>query len=324
MQFTPEALVPPAPHVVGHVGQLNQTPAQMPAAGEAILQPPPPGPKRKTPPVRVQASTAAAPAAPAPDPAHAHIPEIDIALKDLPSQGKPYPPGTSVRYRPYTFGEVKKISQGSTEGRRRFDAIMAGVDCRGIDKWKLTLGDALYLGLLRKISSVGTSKAHIPYVCGHCGSRNVLVLDIGGADKVALEFDDIAAPALPIRVELSCGDRVFMPVTVGDFVARLDKLVSPEGVEDGIAMLASYCVNVPFEQAYEEFSNVTGTDGELLNEIDRLLYHSAKDMITNCASEACGKKNSVELDGGQALILPFRTDQEPLGGRIHFGEGTRG
>ena len=61
----------------------------------------------------------------------------------------------------------------------------------------------------------------------------------------------------------------------------------------------------------------------VIKEIDRLLEHSLA-PVTLCHKGEDGKehKTKVELDGGQAILLPFREDSRSIHDRIRFGNKT--
>lgn len=328
MEFSPgpNKPVPHAPGsaaVVGHVGQLTQAPRpSVPIPPQTFN--PPKTPSAPPPPVQPQAAAQTHALTPQPTTLIAqaqtldHMAQISVSVTSLPSKGLSYPPSSTVRHRPYTFGEVKRINQNDMTLAQAIEMVLSGVETIGFPKESLTLADALYVGLLRRISTIGTAKGVVPYRCGHCSRKASQTLELGGPMSV-IEFDDLPIPELPIIIDMSKGERRFMPLTVSQYL----QVLVPQGKqEDEIACLAAECVGVDFESAEREFNDATADDAALLNEVDRLLYHGVKAIPVNCPN--CGGMVSLELDGGQSLILPFRGAQEPLKSRVHFGKRAGG
>ena len=129
------------------------------------------------------------------------LPEVKMKVNGLPSRGIPYPNGASIKHRPFTFGEIKKISQSKLDTKEKFEFILSGIDC-SFDKLDLTLPDFMYIGLLRKISTLGTTEGILVVKCPKCNKEHNERLEIGSA-KSKIDFHDMKAPALPIIIEMS-------------------------------------------------------------------------------------------------------------------------
>jgi hypothetical protein len=237
------------------------------------------------------------------------IPEINIQVTSLPSKSLAYLENTIIKYRPYTFGEIKKVSQSKLSIRDSFELVLSGIETNLGSKYDLTVSDVLYLGLLRKLSTLGSNKVNLPYTCSQCNNKSSHILDI----QNDLEFDDIKAPKLPIIAEFSNKVIEFMPITVNKFFYLMDK-----GLEkDELAIMAIQATNLDFEESYKFFQNITGEDIFLAEQIDQDLYHGLKPVSFECSQ--CKSKIKFELDGGEALILPFREYKESIKTRIHYG-----
>lgn len=239
-----------------------------------------------------------------------NLPEINLKVHQLPSKALPYPTNCEIHYRPYTFGEIKKISQSKLSIKDGFSLVLSGVEC-SFDKNQLTMGDLLYIGLLRKLSTVGTSKVMVPYVCQVCSESNKEVFSID-----SIEFEELKIPALPICVSFSFGNLEFSPLTVQDFMEIL-----AHGKEtDEITMISAQVRNQDSQQVFTAFQNCFGEDALLLDEVDRILFHGVKPISSKC--QKCANEVKIELDGGTALLLPFRDSKVPHENRIHFGSQT--
>jgi hypothetical protein len=250
-------------------------------------------------------------------PSTSHLPKVSLEVKDLPSKSLSYPPGTTVSHRPYTFGEVKRISQSKLGIKDTFKEILKGVETNLPDKGMLTVPDVLFLGLLRKISTFGSSKFSVAYHCSHCDKGSTFDLS---ADQI--DFAELSVPRLPIKISLSNDvEYVFTPITINDYNYLVDK----ELADDELAILAVQCRSGGFEKNLEEFNNCNMEDGQILSEVDKLLKHEVKPVKNKCNNKlddnkVCGGENNIELDGGRALVLPFRKLENVNGSRIRFGD----
>jgi len=233
------------------------------------------------------------------------IPSLSVDV--LPSKWLSYPPNSSISYKPYVFGEIKKFNQSKLRGKPRLDFIMSGIES-SFPKEELTLADMLYIGLMRKISTLGDAKTQITFLCEHCGMSNSFILL-----NSEMAFDDIEAEKLPVVVTLSDGDYQFSPLTVQGY----SDLMEDDLQNDIVHTLAKECINRPYENAYKRFYAANTEDGTLLDEIDELLYHGVTPMDRKC--DHCEGLTQVEVEGGEILISPFRDDSEPTPNRIRFG-----
>lgn len=240
------------------------------------------------------------------------LPQISISVDKLPSRGLSYPKGSVIQYRSYSFGEVKKISQSKLDTKASFEFVLLGIESE-FDKLDLTLGDFFYLGLLRRISTLGSDKVVIPYRCGGCNKISEYTVEVTN-----IEFEDLEIPELPIIVEFSDRELEFNPLTVN----KVFELLKLGKEKDELSLIAKQC-NLTFEEAYNFIDKANPSDSKLINEVDRLLYHSVKDVEFECKEKlndkTCNHKNIIELDGGQALMMPFREREESIRGKIHFG-----
>lgn len=247
---------------------------------------------------------------------HSDIPQISVKASELPSKGIAYPPNSVIQYRPYTFGEIKKVSQSKLDVKSSFDFVLKGIETP-FDSMLLTVGDFFYLGLLRRLSTLGSDKMIIPYQCNGCKKISKHI-----TETTNIEFDDISAPELPIIAEFGDSEIEFNPLTLGG----LYELVTIDKHSDEIALLAKQC-KMPFDDAYKFIYDANPEESLLINEVDKLLYHSVKELVFECKEElangkVCKHENTIELDGGQALIMPFREREEPIRSKIHFGKSN--
>lgn len=246
-----------------------------------------------------------------------------VEVKILPSGFKAYKAGAKIHYRPYTFGEVKMMSQSKMSRQKAVDVVLSGVDTSFEPKESITVFDYFFIALLRKLSTMGGSQFTIATVCPKCKQK---VTTVGKLTD--LEFDDLEVPELPIVARIGGQEMHFMPLTVKQWM----ELHGEKGKESEIlSNFAKAVVNVPFEKAYGLINNANPEDSEVLNQVDKLLYHGIKPKILTCANKVktvtpegvkesdCGHQFSVELEGDDDVVYPLRGDPSTFEDRIRFG-----
>lgn len=242
------------------------------------------------------------------------MPTVALKPDALPSKGKAYPLNVEITYRPYVLGEVKKITDSKLNPKQAFDEILAGITITGMDAMELTVPDAMYLGLLRKISTLGAGEIKVTYQCGKCKHRGFHQFTLQD-----IEFQDMDAPQLPINADLEMGQVSFVPFNLDKFY----KLATLGKESDDLAIFAMQVSNLDFETAYKKIYNASPADSQVLHEVDKALFHEMKPLTFNCSNkvneETCGNKIEVELDGGDALLLPFRKQAESPRNKLSFG-----
>lgn len=231
-----------------------------------------------------------------------------INVRTLPSKMLPYPKGAGITYRPYLYGEVKGLSSSKLTALQMVQYAMEGVTT-SFDKQLLTLSDAIFIALLRKISTLGTTKFTVGYECDGCEKPQKFTIP---SDEI--EFEDLSMDKLPVVARLTAGELKFSPLTFGGYA----KMVEEGRVGDPVWALAYMCCSLPLEEAYKVLYGAPPADMEVLEEVDRLLYHGVKSREEVCP--ACKAVNYVELDGGDVFIGPFRESSQPRESRIRFGD----
>jgi hypothetical protein len=259
------------------------------------------------------------------DPNRKSLPVLEV--KVLPSKFLPYPKAAKIAYNPYTFGEIKKFSQSKFSPRGKYEFILEGIKTN-FDKMLLTFSDFLYLALLRKISSLGNSKFQVIYLCEECGFRNEALFNINEID-----FKDLEVPELPLVVDIAGTEMHFSPLTIGAYFDLIDKNL----FADQMAVYAKQCINLPYDQAFKLVYSASADDGVVLEEIDKMVYHSIAPKKIKCNNterkmseldgegkeievvRPCDHENSIEIDSPEVVVLPFRPDRESIKSRISFG-----
>lgn len=244
-----------------------------------------------------------------------YLPEIEV--KPLPSGFKPYPSPIKVSYKPYTFGEVKKMSQDDISLVKRYEYVMSGIAVDGMDKMELTLGDVLYLSMLRKLSIPGIDSVSITKRCQHCGE----IMTNLRLELATVEFDELKYD-LPLSTVVAGKKYSFSPLTVGALIQMSKEHDDPSDEE----MLARTCIDPGYEEALAMLTilnnerSYVDEDLKAVNKIDEMMYHGIQPVSLKCP--ACGGINKVALDEEEkgVLVLPFRQDSVPVETRISVGQ----
>jgi hypothetical protein len=252
------------------------------------------------------------------------IPSIKLSVSRLPSGGKTYPKNVQISYRGYLFGELQEIN--GSKGRPLLDTMkdaMSGVTTLGMDTTALTLPDAVYLGILRRMSTTGASEFEIKYVCRNDKCRE---LNTHTFSQQNISFNDLAIDGVGVKIELTNGKTYELsPLTFGDFIRLANGIpgskVKGELIKNKTATLAIMCRNMPFDEVYNDFYTITHPeDIEAIREVNELLHHDLKPLDAIC--KKCGHANKVVLEGRDSLITPFRGGGSSDRKRVHIIKRT--
>jgi hypothetical protein len=249
------------------------------------------------------------------------IPTIEISLDKLPSKGRYYPMGSKISLRSYSFGEVKRISDSTLSLLDKLQTVVSGINTT-FDKNLLTLSDITYLGVIRRLNTLGTMKFKYPYTCPKCGTENEKHFT-----QEDLIINDIEAPELPIRATLSDGkEYMFGPITLKDMrlidSGELDKYIPSKNVfKDKVALYSLLVKNFDFKDVYSFFTaTISEEDHEIIDEVDRLVSHDIAPLQSVCSE--CKTEVRLPMKNAVDMVLPFRSEERSIRHRIHFGKGT--
>lgn len=258
------------------------------------------------------------------------LPIMDITLSDLPSKGLPYPDDLKISYRTYTWGDVQQVStsiRNSYHDYLRFALLgVKAISSSPFSVLDLTLSDAIYICMLRKINSMGGLKIELEFPCQNPKCEHTIKKVFTQND---IEFLDIKASALPASVTLSNEKTyTFMPLTVGKFFDLIEgKLIvankkKEELLKDKIALLSAMVVNHKFQDVYSDFIKITDMyDAEDIEEIDKLLHSDIKPLKTKC--DKCSTEQYIVLEGKEHLLKPFRDGERNNRRRVQFGNESK-
>lgn len=253
------------------------------------------------------------------------LPELQVT--ELPSKFLPYPKGTKIYYRPYSWSEIEYLNVSKVDDITIYQNILQGIRTTNIEPTDLTMWDFYYVALLRKISSLGTPQFSIVY-SSH-GSTHTKVASIEDID-----FEDLSVPALPVNAKLNTGTYSFTPLTVGKYI----ELVKRELDSDDVALMAAQCT-LPLDEALEASKKWYGSDLVTLDRVDHLLDHDLKPMtdtinvteanpdfdpsqpesLVNPRFNTVRKEVKINVSDINTLILPFRGRTDVTEDAISFG-----
>lgn len=239
-----------------------------------------------------------------------HVPSVEC--DDLPSKFVPYPPGSRISYKPYTFGEVLSVNESHLSLKQQFQEVLAGITTTGFPKDQLTVPDFLFIGLQRKISTLETTTFTAAFLCRDKDCRFTNQMQFTTA---MFEFEYMDAPKLPVVVQdfSNLGKLIFDPLRVSEYLELMDK-----GKEHQAYMLARMCRNQDFQAACDAFYYATGRSARTLRRVDALLFHELKPFPVTCPE--CKRESELKLDGWEAILIPFRGQDEPDEDQLTFGD----
>lgn len=250
------------------------------------------------------------------------LPRVALkAVTELPSQGLAYPDNYKISYRAYTLGEIDQLENSKMSTREMYDLILRGIET-SFPVHDLTLADTMYLGLLRRLASMGGSDVLVTSACPNCGNTNT-----SRVDTSTIEFEDLSVPKLPIKLKFSDGtQQKFMPVTIGDYF----KLLDTNRKMDTVALMAIQCRTLEYPQSLDYFASLTDPlDIYGVRQVDRLLFHGLKPVTIDCRHNImtgeqevpCGQRYRVQLENAaEAFIFPFRREESDSAVEITFGD----
>lgn len=232
------------------------------------------------------------------------LPEINLTVDKLPSKGLPYPDKCAIKYRPYVYGELVKIAESKLSEQESIKLVLDGIEC-SFDKLELTVQDYLYIGLLRKISTINGDQYIVKYTCDKCGTDGNYMFE-----SRDLEFQDLVVNELPIKFEFNQVSLEFTPITLSKYL----KLLAEENQDDDMYWMAAQCKNYELEEARNLIYALPPELGSKVEKIDALLFHGLKQVKKPC--KKCGNLIASALEAANTVILPFRERKGTTGNAV--------
>lgn len=201
----------------------------------------------------------------------------NIVINELPSGFKGYPENTKISYKPITLEELEALNSSDIDPERAIAMLLKSIHCTTLQPYELYYWDVMYIGIQRKLLAFGETNGTLYARCPKCGelvSKSFAYTEI--------EFKELEAPALPMRMDV-CGKKLeFGVLTMKDFLEI--------EVEQGeLGVYARMIKNLPFEEAYNLVKNATGTDIKKLRFADKQLDYGLKPFFVNC-------ENMIEVE----------------------------
>jgi len=255
------------------------------------------------------------------------LPEIEVDPKKLPSRGLAYPPSAKISYRTYSHGEIRVVSTSTVGIDNSLKNALSGITTSfGNDS--LTLQDAVYISIMRKISTLNTMKFEVPFACSKCSEPDKKLFS-----EKDIEFEDISneIESLPLEIEIQGKTLSISPMTVREFRDLKNgkyNAIIVGGEIDKVSAQAVMVKNLPFKESYELLYGVKDPeDMDLLDYLDKALYHDMKPLKATCRNEIkgvkCNTTNYIKLGGRDALISPFRESEGTPRARIRFKSASK-
>lgn len=196
-----------------------------------------------------------------------------IQVKQLPSGFKGYPEGTKISFKPITLEELEALNSDDVDATRAIAMLLNSIHCTTMKSYDLYYWDVMFIGIQRKLLAFGETKGTVYARCPRCGE-----LVSKSFSYTELEFKEITAPDLPMKMEVSGKKLEFKPLTVKDFLQI--------NIEQGdLGVFARMIKNLDFEEAFELVKKATGTDIKKLKFMDKQLHYGMKPFRETCTNE---------------------------------------
>lgn len=225
-----------------------------------------------------------------------------ITVKKLPSDFKGYPKNTIIQYEPLTLGELEALNTDEMEPQRAVAMLLNSIHCNTLPSEELYYWDIMFIGIERKLQAFGDTKGTLYSRCPKCG--NIVSKQFNYTD---IEFRQIQAPALPMKMEV-CGKTLeFGELTMKDFLQ-----IIPEQGELGV--YARMIKNMEFKEAYNLVQSAYGVDIKKLKFADKQLNYGMKPFYVECNNavknpqtgkmEACKEEVVLEVRSPFEVVFP--------------------
>jgi len=217
-----------------------------------------------------------------------------------------------IKYVPYKYNEVSRISQSSTSERDKFKRYLEGVKCN-FDPFDLSLSDFYFISLNRKMSSSPLDEFSVDYYCGgnNCRTKSTQVFK---SEELSFEWLDVEA--LPLII--SADDKVLEVgvVTIKGFLKAVEaNRVDFNGIFASMINGMNYVEALRFLDNLDPSSELT----YCIEEANEILGHSVESIKSNPCKK-CGFESMITITDMEAVIKPFRGFEYNARDRISFGK----
>lgn len=241
-----------------------------------------------------------------------------IQVKDLPSGYKGYPKGTIISYEPLKLKELEILNTDEKlDTSYAIAMLLDAIHCNTLTPEQLYFYDVIYIGIVRKIQSFGSTRGTIRRRCPKCG--NIVSKTFDYAD---IEFKQMLAPDLPIRMEV-CGRTVeFCQLSMQDFL----QIEEDEGM---LGVYAKYIRNLEPQDAKNLVENASGIDIKKLDFVDRQMDYGIKPFLVTCTNtvlnpqtgkeEICNEEVALEVKSPFEVVFPEDEFEGDPGFEVQYG-----
>jgi len=171
------------------------------------------------------------------------------------------------------------------------------------------LSDHLYIGLLRKISTLGDVLVRAVYRCPSCKYGGIHTFP-----NKSIHYRDIPADSPPYitfdRFEGDIGEIEFRPLIVSQYL----EMAEDKHHGDTTRLMAKMS-NGDYDLVYRRLMDADLSEGLDIDDVDRALNHGASPVPVICGGGkkrkdgkelGCGHEFLLPIDGGDTIIMPFR------------------
>lgn len=223
-----------------------------------------------------------------------------IQVDKLPSGFKGYPEGTKISFKPINLEELEALNSDEVDASRAIAMLLNAIHTTTIPSYDLYYWDVMYIGIQRKLLAFGETKGTLYNRCPKCGN---LVSKTFNYSEI--EFKEITAPNLPMKMEVMGKKLEFKPLSIKDFL-QID-------VEEGeLGVFARMIQNLDYEEALPLVKAATGVDIKKLKFMDKQLHYGMKPFNVICENqiqvddkmEECGHNVVLEVRSPFEVVFP--------------------
>lgn len=233
-----------------------------------------------------------------------YIESMTLTSKNLPSNGLFYPSDFSIKYRVYSFGELKYLTPKVLEDSNVDDVEeYINICLRGITfnqefkKEDLCYYDFLYISLLRYFPSLAKSSDD-PYdiisSCPFCAAKNLSSVNLEEIEFNSIENKD------DLTIRNGSEDIEFIPLTVKKYIELL-KIKSDDVKYDLDILILASCIKNS-KSILENYNLIFDTTDhsfiEKIYEIDDKINLSILPLKIECSK--CQEEYLLKLEGSSA------------------------
>lgn len=234
----------------------------------------------------------------------------------VPSGMKPYPKGSFVEVRPYSFEEMRRTGVSDLSEPEKAEFLQKGIKTVGFPKEGLTEDDFVYLAMHRRLLTEDTTKFTVKFPCPECDKEMSKEIDIED-----LDFEELSAEKLPIRVTIQGHAMSFTPVTIGFRTKHPDWNYPFEVSLAGTSKFDEMILIVR-----DAFSRTTPMENKALELVEQKLFHTMKSVHLKCEElidpkkeDKCPGEADVLVGDDEVVLLPLFLKKPDVESLLSYG-----